>query len=111
VRAAKISAEQRKGMPFAVTDQDAADSIENIPGALGTGTLALILSEKREIKALSWNGMVPDPASLADGSYPFYKVYSVVTGPKTPPLAKDFAVFIQSATAREILVANGHWVR
>lgn len=45
MRDAKDLAEQRKGMVFAVTDQETASALEKIPGALGPSTLALLLSE------------------------------------------------------------------
>ena len=111
LREAKTAAEQRKGMPFAVTDQDAADSIEKIPGALGTSTLAQIISEKRALKALKWNGVEPSAKSLADGSYPLYKELYLVTAANAPPSAQQFVAFVRSATGRDILLRNGHHVK
>ena len=110
VRDAKIAAEQRKGMAFAVTDQDAADSIEKIPGSLGVSTLAQIISEQRAIKALRWNDVEPGATTLADGSYPLQKHYVIVTTRKTPAEARDFVAFLESASARAILAANGQLV-
>ena len=111
MREAQGAAEQRKGMPIAVTDQDSADSIQNIPGALGTSTLALILSEKRQLKALKLNGIAPDVKSIADGSFPLQMRLSFVTGPKTPAAAQEFVAFVRSAAGRTILEQTGHWVK
>ncbi len=111
MRDAKVAAEQRKGMVFTVTDQDTADGIEKTPGALGPTTLALLLSEKRAIKALSLDGVVPSAQTLADGSYPLYKQLLIVTGPRTPPAAHAFATFVRSAAGRDILQRTGHWVK
>jgi phosphate transport system substrate-binding protein len=111
MRDAKSSAEQRKGMPFAVSDQDAADSIEKIPGALGPSTLAQILSEKRLLKALRLNGVEPSAKTIADGSYPLRKELLLVTGPNTPPSAQQFVAFVRSAPGQEILRQTGHWVK
>jgi phosphate transport system substrate-binding protein len=111
MRDAKSAAEQRKGMVFTVTDQETAAGIEKIPGALGPSTLALLLSEKRPLKTLALNGVVPSAQTLADGSYPLYKDLLIVTGPHTPPAAQAFVAFVRSEAGREILRQTGHWVR
>jgi len=110
MREATRAAEQRKGMSFTVTDQDAANNIEKISGALGPSTLALILSEKRRVKVLTLNDIAPDAKSIADGSYPLYKQLLLITGPKTPFPAHEFVTFVRSAAGREILSQTGHWV-
>jgi phosphate transport system substrate-binding protein len=111
MREAKTAAEQRKGMLFAVTDQEAADALEKMPGSLGPITLALALSERRELRILPLDGIAPDVRSLADGSYALYKTMLLVTGPRSPAAAKAFVDFARSPAAREILVKNGHWVK
>jgi len=108
MRAAHTAAEQRKGLPFAVSDQAAADSIEKIPGALGVSTLAQILSEKRALKALPYNGAEPSVKNVANGSYPLYKRLYLVTSPHSPPAAKRFIAFVQSPAGRGILLRTGH---
>lgn len=108
MRAATGIAEQRKGMSFSITDQDAATSIEKIPGALGPSTLAQIVSEKRQMIALKLNGVAPDAKAIASGSYPLYKQLLLVTGPKSPPAAQEFVAFVRSAAGREILLQTGH---
>lgn len=100
----------RKGMIEAVTDQDSADAIEKIPGALGTTTLAQIISEKRALKKLSLSGVDPGPKTIADGTYPYFKTFYLITGPNPSPLARQFITFILSARGREILTGSGHWV-
>lgn len=111
MREAKTAAEQRVGMIFTITDQETASAIEKIPGAVGPATLALLLSEKRALKALAWNGVVPSASSIADGSYPLYKQMLIVTGPKATPEAHNFVAFVRSAAGREILQQTGHWVK
>jgi phosphate transport system substrate-binding protein len=111
MREAKSAAEQRKGMAFTVTDQETANAIEKVPGALGPSTLALLLSEKRALKALALDGVVPSAQSIADGSYPLSKQLLLVTGPKTPPEAQAFVAFVRSAAGRGILQQTGHWVK
>jgi phosphate transport system substrate-binding protein len=111
MREAKSAAEQRKGMAFTVTDQETANAIEKVPGALGPSTLALLLSEKRALKALALDGVVPSVQSIANGTYPLHKQLLIVTGPKTPPEAHAFVAFVRSAAGREVLQQTGHWVK
>lgn len=110
VKAALIRAESRPGMLFAVTDQEAADTCEKIPGILGSSTLSQLISEKRRLKALSLNGVVPSPETIRDGSYPYYKRLFLVTAPKPSPATQQFILFVRSKTGQGVLVRNGHWV-
>lgn len=104
-------AAQRKGVAFAVTDQEAAELIEKIPGAIGPSTLAQIITEKRQIKPLALNDVMPGVATLRDGRYPWGKVLLVVSGPQTPPAALAFVAFVRSEAGRNILSQSGHWVQ
>jgi len=110
MREAKSAAEGRKGMVFTVTDQDTASMLEKVPGALGPTTLALLLSEKRALKALALNGVAPSTQNLANGSYPLARQMMIVTGPKTSPEAQAFADFVRSGAGRDLLQQTGHWL-
>jgi phosphate transport system substrate-binding protein len=110
MREAKSAAERRKGMLFTVTDQETASAIERAPGALGPSTLALLISEKRALKALTLDGVVPSAQSIANGSYALVRHMLIVTSPKTPPEAQAFITFVRSAAGQEILRQTGHWV-
>jgi phosphate transport system substrate-binding protein len=104
------AAEQRPGVAFSVTDQDAANDIEKIPGAIGPSSLALILSEKRPLKVLKLDGVDPTPKNIASSAYRYYKRLFLVTGAKRPAALQRFAAFIQSPAGRKILAQTGHWV-
>lgn len=95
-------------IPVAHTDQDAADQIETMPGGLGTATLALILSERRQLKALDLNGIRPSEATVADGSYPMTKSYYFVTTAAPNPLTVRFLEFVQSPQGQALLRQTGH---
>ena len=110
MREAKRQAEIRKGMLFAVTDQDTADNIEKIPGALGTTTVAQILSEQRAIKALRLNGVEGNPRALAEGRYPLSKQFFIVTSDPAPAQVRAFVAFVKSPQGRQILQRTGYWV-
>ena len=97
----------RKGVHIAITDQDSADAIERISGAVGVSTLALILSERRKIKALPLDGVSPSVAALKRGSYPYFSPLYLVTKPNPSGPAQAFAAFIQSRQGARILADNG----
>ena len=101
------SALARPGMRFAATDQDAADMIERVPGAIGTATLALILSEKRPLRILALDGVMPSLETLKSGRYAFNKPLFLVTRLKPKPAVQSFVDFIQSPRGQAILMANG----
>lgn len=97
----------RQGMIVAITDQDSADAIEKVPGALGTTTLGQIISEKRRLKTLSLNGVRPGP-TVADAVYPYFKTYFLVTKPDPRPAVRQFIDFIYSSQGRDILTRSGY---
>jgi phosphate transport system substrate-binding protein len=103
------SALAREGMKSALSDSDSADALETIEGALGTSSLALIISEKRSLKALAVNGVTPSPRTIADGTYPYFKSLYLLTGPKPSQATQEFVSFVRSARGRETLGQLGHW--
>ena len=105
---AMLIAAQRKGLPFAVSDQNAADTLEKVPGALGTSTLAQLLTEKRRLKALRFNQAEPNARNVRDGSYPMCRSVFLVTGPQTSAAARQFVSFVESAPAAALLRRNGY---
>lgn len=107
---AVTASEERKGMLLRITDQEAADSIEQIPGSLGPSTLSLIISEKRKVKALKLGGVAPDAKSMADGRYPLMKSIYAVTGRSSSQAALRFVAFLKSGQARAVLERTGYWV-
>jgi phosphate transport system substrate-binding protein len=102
------TAYKRRGVPVAATDQDIADLLSSVPGALGTSTLALVSSEQRPIKSLSLNGVFPTPATIADGSYPLAKALYFIAGDNISPTARLFLKYMASAKAVQILKETGH---
>jgi phosphate transport system substrate-binding protein len=104
------AAQSRRGVRFSVNDQEAADDIETIPGAVGPTTLALIVSEKRALRALKFNGQEPTLKNAASGTYPYFKRLFLVTGAKRTVAVERFMAFVQSAAGRSILLSNGQWI-
>ncbi|BDC46054.1 substrate-binding domain-containing protein [Paraburkholderia terrae] len=107
---AMTALEQRPGMIVKSTAQENAGAIEEIPGAFGTSTLSLIVTEHRKIRPLKIDGVEPSPQSVADGRYPYYKSVFLVTGSKSSTGAQDFISFVKSKEGRAILAETGHTV-
>jgi phosphate transport system substrate-binding protein len=110
VRRGLAAAEARPGVQFAVVDQDAATDLERIPGAIGPSSLALIVSEKRALRALKLDGREATPMNAASGDYPYYKRLFMVTGAKRSAAVERFVAFVQSPAGRKTLAANGQWI-
>lgn len=100
----------RPGMIIASTDQDAADTIEKTPGAIGSTTLALVRTEKRQLDIQTINGVVPSPATLANGSYPYGKTMYLARNGAGSAAINSFLDFVASPPGRQIVADSGHWV-
>lgn len=98
-----------QSMNIAATDQDAADTLEQIPGSIGTTTLALIMSEKRPLKILSLDGVRPSVESIRDGRYRLYKPLYLVTVLNPKPQVRAIIAFIESAEGAQLLIDNGYF--
>lgn len=98
----------REGMVMAVTDQETADMIGSIRGGFGTLTLAQLMAERRPLTPLRVNGIAPSLRALAHGTYPYYKTFSLVTGPKTSKEMRAFIKFINSPEGWSVLTRTGN---
>ena len=107
---ALVVAEQRPGLAFATTDQDAAEKMESTPGALGVSTLALINSEGRQLRPLALDGVEPSVKNASSGKYPLFKKFFFITKPIPSTAAQQFMAFVGTPAGREILTQTGHWV-
>lgn len=108
LRAAKLVAEARPGMQFAVTDQDSAEAMERTPGAFGTATLGQLLCEQRRLKPIKFDGVAPSRESLASGAYPHARQLRWVTLGEGTAEARAFIAFTASAAGRALLQQHGY---
>jgi phosphate transport system substrate-binding protein len=97
----------RPGMFVALTDQEAADVLGRSPERFGTSTLALIVSEERPLRALSFNDVVPTLQALVDGSYPLSKTFAFVNNLQPSRHRASFIDFVFSPEGRKILEESG----
>jgi phosphate transport system substrate-binding protein len=100
-------AHARKGLQIAPTDQLSADSIEHVPGAFGTSTLALVEGEARQMNVLALDGIHPTLLNLKTGAYPLSKTISVVTMRNASDEVHQFIKFMRGHEARQILHDSG----
>jgi phosphate transport system substrate-binding protein len=107
-QAVKIALAEVGGMHSEPTDQSNANHMETTPGAIGTITLGQIVSEKRALQPLALNGVSPSLRTLNDGSYPYFKSFSLLSTPKTRPIALQFIDFVRSSAGQQILAKNGY---
>lgn len=110
VRLGLALAAKRPGIRLSLTDQDAADDLERIPGAIGPTSLSLILSERRQLRALRLDGKAPTADNLASGAYPYFKRMFLVTGVKRSAAAETFIALVHSPAGRKLLADHGHWI-
>jgi phosphate transport system substrate-binding protein len=107
MKEAVLAAEKRPGMLSALTDQEAMDRLDKVPGALVVTSLSEVIHVP-SLKALKLEGVDPTPASLADGTYPLSLSFFMITGKSPPALATRFIAFVQSEQGLKILRETGH---
>lgn len=95
----------REGIKIAITDEECADVLQATPGAVGTSTMALLLSEKRGLKALALNGVAPSVKTVSDGSYPWFKSFYLLTRGNSSSAAKQFVEFSAAPQAQKMLAS------
>jgi phosphate transport system substrate-binding protein len=95
-------------MVSGLTEQDAVDAIERLPGGLGTATVALLQSERRRARALAIEGVAPTLENVADGSYPYVKTMYLVVTQDAPASVMKFVQFAGSGAGRRVLAEMGH---
>lgn len=100
-------AQQRVGLLVPDTDQEAASALEKLPGAIGSTTLALVLSEKRKVKLIALDNVKPSLENLANGSYPYHKKMFLILRRNASLDIRSFVEFIFSPAGKLILEANG----
>lgn len=100
----------RPGMIVAITNQESDAVVEKTPGSLGASTLTQVISEKRSLKMLSFNGVAPSVNNLTQGSYPLFKPFFIVTKPNPSASVQKFIDFVRSREGRKILEQTGNVV-
>lgn len=108
IKEALDSAMAREGMVTGVTDQEATDAIERLPGGLGTTTLALLRSEQRSARALAIDGIEPSAENVANGRYRYVKTMYFALRSNAPDTLRRFLDFVASEAGRRVLAQMGN---
>lgn len=104
---AVAAAQARPGVQMGITDIDAIEAIERIPGALGVTTLGLVRAQRRRVQVLTLAGTTPGLDTLAAGRWPLAKrVYLVSRGTPAGVLA-DAVQALNGRPAAQLLTALG----
>jgi phosphate transport system substrate-binding protein len=98
---------ERKDVPIATNDQENLDLAEAVPGSLTGTTLMQVLTERRSLRFIPINGILPSVEAVQAGVYqPVKPVYVAVRQPANAPVTA-FAAFLATPRARAIQLANG----
>ncbi len=95
---------------MALTDQETVDLVEKTPGAFSFSTLTQIISEKRNVNILSYNGISPLLNGKVNTLYPIYKTHYMIVKPGYPDTVRKFILFVKSSEGRKILTETGNLV-
>jgi phosphate transport system substrate-binding protein len=95
-------------MRLAVTDTDNANMLSDLAGGLGSISLAQIVADQLPLYTLSLGGVAPSLETLQNGTYPYSKNFSLVTGPNPKSEVRKFVQFVFSPQGQEILKQTGH---
>ena len=105
LKASINKAHLQRGIPIAISDQDAIKYLKDLPGAFGTTTLALLLSEPNDVKVLALDGVAP---SVENTNYPLNKELFIVLPNKVSDETKKFIEYMRSPKCIEIFKRTGH---
>jgi phosphate transport system substrate-binding protein len=103
MREAFAAARQRPDVPVAATDQDNTKLAETMPGALMFGGLSQLEMEKRDLRTVAIDGVMPSLANIESGAYPYEKIFYLVFPPARSAAAQRFLDFVRSAPGADAL--------
>lgn len=101
-------ARRRPDVPVAATDQDNANIALRLDGSLSLAGYGQIIAEKRDLRLVAIDGVTPSPATLANGTYPYEKVFFLVFAAEPNASAGKLLQYLRSAEGREALLATGN---
>ena len=105
--AAMDAAQRRRGLPTTGNDNENADLMEQLPGALGFMSLGQLMAEGRELRPLRVDGEVPTAGGSNRASNFAKKPFYLVTARHPSRRAEAFLALLAQPAAREVLSAHG----
>nr|WP_170936926.1 MULTISPECIES: substrate-binding domain-containing protein [Rhodomicrobium] len=105
--AALKQARTRGDLSLAATDQDNAEMAERIAGSLVGASFTQMTTEKRKLRFVSIDGVLPSLTSYENGSYPYGKSLYIVVPAKIGAEAAAFVSFIATPEGKGLLRQAG----
>ena len=100
---ALVNLRKRRDLSLAATDQDNADVGEKLKGSLISATLTQILTEKRNLRFVSIDGVAASLENYQTGAYPYGKSLYVIVPSTVSPQAAAFVAFLAKPAAELLL--------
>jgi phosphate transport system substrate-binding protein len=98
---------KRTDLAIAPTDQDNADMAEKREGSLNSASLTQIVSEKRNLRFVSIDGVAATLENYENGSYPYSKPLYVVAPAAVSAEAEVFLAFLAKPATAALLRRAG----
>lgn len=108
IAAAIESARRRPDVPVAATDQDNVAIAQRLAGSLTFAGYGQIVAEKCDLRLVPIDGIVPNLANLANGKYPYQKIFYLVFAQQRSAGAEQLLRFLHSQEGRQVLLAAGN---
>ncbi len=105
--AVKVALE-RPGLLTPATDQENADALERLSGALGAMSIGQMRAEARNVRPLALDGEPPTVETLATGRYKLSRTLYVAWHDQPGPDTARFLAFLSATETRELLAQLGH---
>jgi phosphate transport system substrate-binding protein len=106
--AAVATLRRRGDVPLAATDQDNQGLAETLDGSLIGTTFTQYLMERRNLRMVPIDGVVPSTDTLATGAYPYDRTMYFIAPVRTNPTVDGFFAFLRSPTGQQELRATGN---
>jgi phosphate transport system substrate-binding protein len=104
---ALVRLRKRPDLSIAATDQDNADIAEKVKGSLTGAALTQIISEKRNLRFVSIDGVAASLENYQNGSYPYGKSLYVIAPSVVSPEAEAFIAFLAKPATEALLRQAG----
>lgn len=98
---------KRRDLSIALTDQDNLDVAERVKGSLTASTMVQMLTEKRNLRFVSIDGVPPSLENYRNGSYRYGKSLYVIVPSTVSPEAGAFLAFLASPTGQALMQEAG----
>jgi phosphate transport system substrate-binding protein len=107
MREAIAAARARTELPVAATDQDNSKMGESLTGSFIVAGLSQLEMEKRDLRYVPLDGVLPSLANLESGAYRYAKTFYLVLPAKRSAVAQRFLEFVRTEKGRTALREAG----